>query len=99
LTSNEPAMTVTFSVYPDLTSCNAQSSALGSEAVQIPANQSATEVSVGTSNNTVEVKLDSAGDATTARYWRAVFNQAGTNPPNGSYTTPCTEITTIRLQQ
>ncbi len=99
LTSSEPAMTMTFSVYADLANCNAQSGALGTEPVTIPANQSDTSVTVGTSNNTVEVKLDTAGDVTTARYWRAVFHQAGTNPPNADYTTPCTEITTVRLQQ
>jgi hypothetical protein len=99
LTSSEQAMTVTFSVYPDYASCDSKTGALGSEAVSIPANQSDASVTVGTSNNTVEIKLDSAGDQTTARYWRAVFHQAGTNPPNADYTTPCTEITTVRLQQ
>jgi hypothetical protein len=99
LTSNEPAMTVTFSVYADATSCGARTGALGSETVSIPANVSATDVTVGTSNNTIEVKLDSVGDATTVRFWRAVFHQAGDNPPNADYVTDCNEITTVRLQQ
>jgi hypothetical protein len=99
LTSAEPAMTVTFSVYADQASCNAQTGAVGSEAVTVPANQSATEVSVGTANNTVEVKLDTAGSSTTVRYWRALFHQAGTTPPNADYLAPCTEITSVTLQQ
>jgi hypothetical protein len=99
LTSNEPAMTVTFSVYADLTSCDARTGALGSEPVSIlPANASATEVTVGT-NNGVVVERNIAGDETTVRFWRAVFHQAGDNPPNADYVTSCNEITTVRLQQ
>jgi hypothetical protein len=99
LTSAEPAMSVTFSVYADQASCGAQTSALGTEAVTVPANQTATEVTIGTANNTIEVKLDTAGSSTTARYWRALFHQTGTTPPNADYLTPCTEITSVTLQQ
>jgi hypothetical protein len=99
LASAEPAMSVTFSVYADQASCSAQSGALGSEAATVPANQSATAVTVGTANNTIEVKLDTAGSSTTVRYWRALFHQTGTNPPNADYLTPCTEITSVTLQQ
>jgi hypothetical protein len=98
-TTNEPAMTVQFSVYADAASCGTQTGALGTETVSIPANVSDTSVTVGTANNTIEVKLDTVGDATTVRYWRALFHQAGDNPPNGDLLTSCNEITTVRLQQ
>jgi hypothetical protein len=99
VTSNEPAMTVRFSVYADAASCGAQTGALGTETVSIPANVSDTTVTVGTTSNTIEVKLDTHGDVSTVRYWRALFHQSGDNPPNADYLTDCNEITTVRLQQ
>ncbi len=99
LTANEPAMTVQFSVYADAASCGAQTGALGTETVSVPANVSDTAVTVGTANNTIEVKLDTYGDVSTVRYWRALFHQSGDNPPNADSLTDCNEITTVRLQQ
>jgi hypothetical protein len=98
--AGEGAMSVTFAVYSDLTSCNAQTGTLGSETVPVNlTEQPGSTVTVGT-NNTVEVSLNAVpGDATTVRYWRARFQQAGDNPPNADYLTSCNEITTVRLQQ
>ena len=100
LTSNEPAMAVTFTIYPNASSCDAKTGGLGTETVSIPANQSATSVSVGTTTGiAVDPGVAFTGNSNTVRYWRAVFHQDGTNPPNADFTTPCTEITTVNIQQ
>jgi hypothetical protein len=101
--TGETAMTVTFKVYGDSAACNAQTGALGSEEITIPPDQvAATSVTVGYTTITVEVKEDGAAGApgaTTARFWRALFHQAGTSPANADILTPCSEITTINFIQ
>jgi hypothetical protein len=101
MASNEPAMQVTFTIYQDSATCSAQSGGLGSEVVSVTfPNATDTSITVGTSSLGYEIKLDTTGnqDVTTARFWRAVFHQNGTNPPNADFTTPCNEITTVRFQ-
>jgi hypothetical protein len=100
--SGEPGMTMTFTIYPDGTSCQNETGGQGSESVNVTfATGSATSTTVGTSALGYEIKLDSTGnqDVSTAKYWRALFHQTGTNPPNGDFKTPCNEITTVRFQQ
>jgi hypothetical protein len=100
LASGEPAMAVTFTIYPSADSCAAQTGGLGTESVSIPANQSATVVTVGsTAGIEVDPGLQFVGTSNTVRYWRAVFHQAGPSAPNADFTTPCTEITTVSIQQ
>jgi len=94
-------MSVTFSLYADLAKCTAQTPALTSQSVAVVF-PNATDTSVNGIPTTggYEFKLDTAGDTgSIAHYWRAVFHQTGVNPPNADFTTPCTEITTVRIQQ
>ena len=94
-------MSVTFSLYADATACGAQTGALASQSVPVTfPNGTDTALNGIPTTGGYEFKLDTAGDTgSVAHYWRAVFHQTGVNPPNADFTTPCNEITTVRIQQ
>jgi hypothetical protein len=97
--AGEPSSSVTFKLYATLEACQAQGAALGSEAVAVPVSGD-TSVTVGTSSLGYEINPSGAGDTgSVPHYWRALYHQTGTNPPNADYLAPCTEITTVRIQQ
>jgi hypothetical protein len=97
--AGEPSSSVTFKLYATLEACNAQGTTLGSEEVAVPVSSNTT-VTVGTSTLGYEINPSGAGDTGSVPYfWRALYHQTGTNPPNADFLTPCTEITTVRIQQ
>jgi hypothetical protein len=105
-------MSVTFAVYETEAACLAATAANlgGASTENVPVvfgSISATTATVGTVGDgttgkpVVQISLgDSAGDTgSLVRYWRALFRQTGTTPPNADKLTDCTEITTVRIQQ
>ncbi|PYR50138.1 MAG: hypothetical protein DMF89_10245 [Acidobacteria bacterium] len=101
--TGEPSATVTFKLYATLAACNAQGATTtpGSETINVSfPNTTDTSVSVPTSQLGYEINPSSAGDTGSVPYfWRALYHQSGTNPPNADFLSDCTEISTVRIQQ
>jgi hypothetical protein len=97
--AGEAASSVTFKLYATAEACAAQGATLGSETVAVPVS-SDTSATVGTSSLGYEINPSGAIDTgLVPHFWRALYHQTGTNPPNADFLTPCSEITTVRIQQ
>jgi hypothetical protein len=95
-------MSVKFIIYSTSAACSADTTGTGGDASQTTSfniSGTATFIDGIATANGVEVKLDVAGSSDTTKWWRALFHQTGTNPPNADFLTPCTETTQVVFNQ